>query len=103
MMAPDRPTESEGGRFPSREALDRLRAVLSRYLTDGTDEGPVCEALGALALEAKERKLYAEHMLIAFKRVWNEMPEVMSISSDSHRKETLSRLVKLCIDSYYTR
>ena len=103
MMAPDRPTESEGGRFPSREALDLLRAALSRYIADGTDEQAVCEALGALALEAKDRKLYAEHMLIAFKRVWNEMPEVLSISSEGQRKETLSRLVKLCIDSYYTR
>jgi hypothetical protein len=102
MMAPDRPTESEG-RFPSREALDRLRAALSRYITDGSDERPVCDALSALALEAKDRKLYAEHMLIAFKRVWNEMPEVLSISSETQRRETLSRLVKLCIDSYYTR
>ena len=101
-MAPDRPTESEGGRFPSREALDLLRAALSRYLVDATDEGPVCEALETLALEAKERKLYAEHMLIAFKRVWSEMPEVMSISSEAQRKAMLSRLVKLCIDTYYT-
>src|SRR5688572_5891154 len=103
MMAPDRPTESEGGRFPSQEALDQLRAALSGYIADGTSEKAVCDALGALAREAHDRKLYAEHMLIAFKQVWTAMPEVMSIPSEADRKRMLSRVVKLCIDSYYKR
>lgn len=102
-MAPDRSDESEGGRFPSREALDLLRSALSRYIADSTNEEPVCAALGTLAREAQERKLFAEHMLIAFKRVWSEMPEVMSVPSEVDRKRMLSRLVKLCIDSYYKR
>src|SRR5215210_1451153 len=101
MMAPDRSNESEGGRFPSQEALQQLRQSLSRYLRDSSDEGPVCEALGVLAREAYDRKLYAEHMLIAFKRVWTEMPEVQTMSSDADRKQMLSRVVKLCIDTYY--
>jgi hypothetical protein len=103
MMAPDRSNESEGGRFPSREALERLRGSLSRYVTDGGDEQPVCEALAVLAREAQDRKLYAEHMLIAFKQVWGEMPEVAAIRDDSERKRLLARVVKLCIDSYYKR
>ena len=102
-MAPDRPTESDGGRFPSREALDLLRAALSGYIADSTEEAGVCEALGVLAREAQDRKLYAEHMLIAFKRVWAEMPEVMSIPAEVDQRRLLSRLVKLCIDGYYKR
>lgn len=101
-MAPDRSNES-GGRFPSREALELLRRSLSRYITDGGDEQPVCEALSALAREAQERKLYAEHMLIAFKQVWGEMPEVQAIPAEAERRRVLSRLVKLCIDTYYKR
>ena len=42
-------------------------------------------------------------MLIAFKRVWNEMPEVRAIPDEADRKRLLSRLVKLCIDAYYNR
>ena len=103
MMAPDRSNESEGGRFPSREALALLRGALSRYITAGRDEQPVCDALGVLAREAQERQLHAEQMLIAFKRVWAEMPEVQSIPGDAERKRILDRVVKLCIDSYYKR
>jgi hypothetical protein len=103
MMAPDRPNESEGGRFPSREALSLLRGALSRYITSGRDEQPVCDALAVLALEAQDRKLYAEQMLIAFKRVWADLPEVQSIPGEGERKRILDRVVKLCIDSYYKR
>ena len=103
MMAPDRSNESDGGRFPSRESLDLLRAALSRYIADGADEEPVCDALATLALEARDRQLFAEHMLIAFKRVWGDMPEVQAIPADAERKRLLSHLVKLCIDTYYKR
>ena len=101
-MAPDRSGDSEGGQFPSPESLAMLRSALSGYVAT-QEERPVCEALGVLAREAQERKLYAERMLVAFKRVWGEMPEVQSIQSEKERKRLLDRLVKLCIDAYYTR
>ena len=102
MMAPDRSNES-GGRFPSREALDLLRAALSRYIADSADEQPVCEALNVLAREAQDRQLYAEHMLIAFKRVWGDRPDVQKFPTEAERKRVLDRLVKMCIDTYYKR
>jgi hypothetical protein len=102
MMAPDRSNDSEGGQFPSRESLEMLRAALSGYVSSGKEE-PVCDALGVLAREAQDRKLYAERMLVAFKRVWGEMPEVQALPSEKERKRMLDRLVKLCIDAYYTR
>jgi hypothetical protein len=101
MMAPDRSNES-GARFPSPAALDQLRSSLSEYIRNGDDER-VCVALTALAREAQERKLYAEHMLIALKQAWNEMPEVQAIQTEAERKRMLGQLVKLCIDSYYKR
>jgi hypothetical protein len=102
-MAPDRSNESGGERYPSREALALLRGALSRYIADREDEKPVCEALNVLAREAQERKLYAEHMLIAFKQVWGDMPEVHAIPAEAERRRLLDRLVKLCIDTYYKR
>jgi hypothetical protein len=103
MMAPDRSNQSEGGRYPSDEALGRLRSALSRFVEGSSDETDVCSALAVLAAEAQNRQLYAEHMLIAFKRVWAEMPEVQSIPDEAERRRLLARLVKLCIDSYYAR
>jgi hypothetical protein len=102
MMAPDRSNESEGGQFPSREALEMLRAALSGYISTG-EEKHVCDALAVLAREAQERKLYAERMLVAFKRVWGEMAEVQAMPSEKERKRLLDRLVRLCIDAYYAR
>ena len=101
-MAPDRSNESEGGQYPSHASLDLLRRALSAYI-DSQEEKPVCEALGVLAREAQERKLFAEQMLVAFKRVWSEMPEVRRMASDKERRRLMDRLVRLCIDAYYTR
>ena len=102
MMAPDRSSESEGGQFPSHESLELLRASLSRFLTTG-EEDAVCESLDVLAREAHERKLYAERMLVALKRVWAEMAEVQAMPSEKERKRLLDRVVRLCIDAYYAR
>ena len=101
MMAPDRSNDSEGGQYPSDESLATLRGALSGYVAT-REEKPVCDALAMLAREAQERKLYAERMLVAFKRVWGEMPEVRAISNEKERKRLLDRLVRLCIDAYYT-
>ena len=106
MMAPDRPDESDGGRYPSRTSAEALRAALSRYLkgpADSENEAAVCDALATLAREAQERQLYAEHMLIAFKRLWAEMPEVKAIPVEADRRRLLDGLVKMCIDAYYSR
>ena|SRR5688500_3049319 len=102
MMAPDRSNDSEGGQYPSRTSLAMLRAALSGYIAS-RDEKPVCDALSVLAREAQERKLYAERMLVAFKRVWGDLPEVQAMPSEQERKRLLDRLVKLCIDAYYSR
>ncbi len=106
MMAPDRPDESGGGRYPSRKSVERLRVALSRYIVgpvDSEKEAAVCGELANLAIEARERKLYAEHMLIAFKQLWAEMPEVKAIPLETDRRRLLDGLVKMCIDTYYTR
>jgi hypothetical protein len=103
MMAPDRFDEPNGGRYPSRQTLELLRAAFARYLGGDRDDERVCEALAILAREAQDRRLHAEHMLVAFKRVWNDMPELMAVRDVDERKRLLDHLVKLCIDAYYGR
>ena len=102
MMAPDRSNESEGGQYPTRATLEILREALSGYIRVEAEK-PVCDALSVLAREAQERKLHAEQMLIVFKRIWSDMPEVRAMSNEKDRRRLMDRLVRLCIDAYYTR
>jgi hypothetical protein len=103
MMAPDRSRESNGGRYPSRATLELLRAALARYLHGAINDEQICDALEVLAREAQERQLHAEHMLIAFKTLWNDLPEADRVRDPAERKSLLDHLVKLCIDTYYKR
>jgi hypothetical protein len=103
MMAPDRPQEPNGGRYPSRTTLELLRTALGHYLGGAIGDEQVCDVLAVLAREAQERQLHAEHMLVAFKQVWNDMPQVHAIRNTEERKRLLDHLVKLCIDAYYAR
>ena len=100
MMSPNR-SHDEGGRYPSRETLDLVRQALARYLSGAIDDEAVCEALGVLASEAQERRLNAEHMLVAFKAAWSELPEVRAIRDPAERRRKLDHLVSFCIDAYY--
>lgn len=103
MTAPDRPQDPNGERYPSRATVEVLRAALIRYLGGVIEDDQVRDALAVLAREAQERRLHAEQMIVAFKQVWNEMPDVQAIHNLEERKSLLDRLVKLCIDAYYTR
>lgn len=106
MMTPAHSNGPGDGPFPSDEVLARLRESLVAYLTDGQTaerEATVCEALGALAQEARDRRLHGEHVLLAFKGVWNQMAEVEAIRQAAERQRLLNRLVTFCIDIYYAQ
>ena len=103
MMAPDRSSGSPTSRYPSAETVELVRASLSRYLRGEEKDDQVCEALVVLAREAQERKLNAEHMLVAFKDVWGKMPEVRAIKLEADERRLRDHLITLCIDSYYKR
>ena len=100
MMSPHR-SHDDGGRYPSHETLELVRRALAWYLSGAIDDDQVCEALATLAAEAQERKLNAEHMLVAFKATWSELPEVRAIRDPAERRRLLDHLVSFCIDAYY--
>ena len=100
-MALHRSQDSNGGRYPTDETLELLRTSLARYLGGDIDEDEICRALEVLAREAQERRLNAEHMLIAFKAIWGQLAEVKAIGDAQERKRLLDHLVTFCIDAYY--
>lgn len=106
MMAPDHSHGPTGGPFPSDETLALLRARLADFLQGdqtAAQEEAVCEALGQLSAEARDRRLHGEHVLLAFKTLWQNMAEVAAIRNSAERQRLLNRLVTLCIDIYYQR
>lgn len=106
MMASDHSHGPTDGRFPSDETLSLLRVQLAEFLQGGQTaerEQAVCAALGQLAEEARDRRLHGEHMLLAFKSLWQNMAEVSAIRNPTERQRLLNRLVTLCIDIYYQR
>lgn len=103
MVARVRSHGSDGERFPSDETLRVVQAALRAYLAGTADDARVCDAFTELAREADARQLRAEGMLIAFKRIWHEMPEVQSLPARGDQERILTHLVKLCINVYYTR
>lgn len=103
MVARVRSHEAGGERFPSDETLRVVRTALRDYLAGAVDDEGVCNAFTELAREADARQLRAEGVLVAFKKIWNEMPEVQSLPARGDRERILTHLVKLCINAYYTR
>jgi len=103
MVARVRSHDSDGERFPSDETLRIVQTALREYLADPAEDDRVCDAFTELAREADARQLRAEGVLVAFKKIWNEMPEVKSLPVRGDRERTLTHLVKLCINAYYTR
>lgn len=106
MMVAAHSDERDDGRFPSDEVRAQLQASLGAFVLSGgrpADEDAVCVALRRMSGEAHERQLHGEHLLVAFKRIWSEMPEVRAFRGAGERQRLLDRLVTLCIDAYYRR
>lgn len=90
-------------RFPSPETVTLVEATLTAFLDGTVNDGRVCEVFTVLAREADARQLRAEGVLVALKRIWNDLPQVRALRDSQRRDQVLAHLVRLCIDSYYKR
>jgi len=90
-------------RFPSPETVALIESTLTAFLDGTVDDGRVCEVFTHMAREADGRQLRAEGMLVAFKQIWNGLPQVRALGDSQRRDRLLTHLVRLCIDSYYRR
>lgn len=84
------------------ELLAALRQALARRLSSREGDGELRGALRDVSREAQRRGLHAEQLVIALKRVWDEIPEVRAAGSREARLRMLERVVTLCIEEYYT-
>lgn len=95
--------EDGNDRFPSPETVALVESTLTAFLDGTADDSRVCRVFALLADEADARQLRAEGVLVALKRIWNELPQVRALRDSQRRDQMLTRLVRLCIDSYYRR
>ena len=93
--SPDRPELNP-------ETVAELTSALHRYAANQTDIDGIQPALGALATEARKRKVHAEQLLVVLKDAWFGLPAVRDAGDPEQRQRQLQRLVTLCIREYYS-
>lgn len=97
MMAFER--SSNPGLDPA--TLAELRTALSRSLASGSHGDELRDLLRRLALQARERGLQAEQLLLALKEVWYTLPEMSGRPGTDLQTQLLQQLIARCIQEYY--
>lgn len=72
------------------------------YATSGAVPPSLEPALKQIAAEAREKKVRAEHLLIALKDVWFSLPSVGRAGTAEEQNAILQRIVTLSVRAYYS-
>lgn len=103
MMAYDSRSTPEP-RALSEETLDALReAVLRLWLHPTISDEALGTAIARTVDEARERALRAEEVIVAFKSLLTELPELNAPARRLEAVRFRERLVTQCIKAYYGR
>ena len=98
MMAPD---TTPGRPSLSADSVDALRSALEEYLANGHEIASLQPALRRIAVEAREKKIHAEQVLVLLKDVWFALPQI-SRPGNEPQLPLLQRVITLCIREYYS-
>lgn len=85
----------------SAAAIAGLEAALARYLANQSDAS-LEKALRTLTMEAREKQIHAEQLLIVLKDVWFALPEIRETPSGDPQNALLQRVITQCIREYYS-
>lgn len=101
MMAHDSSSSSRP-RALSADTTTALRAAVLGHLRRSPDGD---EALGGavarVVAEAREREMRAEELILAFKALYDALPEPSSAAARAEQMRLRERLVTACINAYY--
>jgi hypothetical protein len=101
MMAPDSPHKSTS-RELSTQTTATLRAAVLRHLERGDDgEASLGRAVETVVAEAREREMRPEELILAFKNLYDALPEPPSAVARAEQMQLRERLVTACIRAYY--
>lgn len=90
---------------PSRlddETVAALRTALRAYLANAGEPAVLQVALLRMSVEARERSLLPEHLLVVLKDVWSTLPEVRAMTDAGEQIRLMQRVVTMCIKEYYS-
>jgi hypothetical protein len=82
--------------------LSELQATLTRSLATGSHGDELKALLRTLAIQARERGLHAEQLLLALKDVWYGLPELSGRPATEKQMQLLQQLIARCIQEYYS-
>jgi hypothetical protein len=86
----------------SSETLATLRAAVVRLWKDrDASEDELRDALAAVAAEAHARALRAEEVIVSFKALLADLPEIHTGARRMESTRFQEHLVTLCIKAYY--
>lgn len=101
MMAPDSPYQPQP-RHLSAETTAALRAAVVAHLERGADgDESLGRAVSIVVAEARERQMRAEELILAFKNLYDTLPEPKSAVARAEQMHLRERLVSACIRVYY--
>ena len=86
----------------SAAVRDALESALVAYLGNPNDTDHLQSALQRVAVEARDKDIRAEHVLIALKEIWYELPQMRATANIEEQQRLLQRVVTLCIREYYS-
>ena len=103
MMAPDQPYQPHS-RHLSAETTAALRDAVVQHLQRGNDgDDSLGRAVSIVVAEARERDMRAEELILAFKNLYDALPEPKSSVARAEQVNLRERLVSACIRAYYNR
>ena len=79
-----------------------LRGAVLGHLERGSDgdEG-LARAVSAVVAEARRESMRAEELILAFKTLYDSLPEPKSAVARAEQMQLRERLVSACIRAYY--
>ena len=101
MMAPETPYQPHPRQL-SAETTAALRDAVLRHLERGADgDESLGRAVSIVVAEAREREMRAEELILAFKTLYDALPEPKSAVARAEQVHLRERLVSACIRVYY--
>ena len=101
MMAPDSRYSPEP-RALSEQTLAALRRAVSSHQGRSADsDESLRRAVDAVVAEARARQMRAEELILAFKAVYNALPEPAAAAARAEQLRLREQLITACIKAYY--
>lgn len=86
----------------SSTTIASLERALVVYLADPADTSKLDSALRSLTVEAREKQIHAEQLLIVLKDIWYGLPQVREAPNGDAQSALLQRVITQCIRQYYS-